>query len=87
MPLLAAICSIALISAADIPSPSQVVSGTAPREINQTGVTIILVEQNARMALRLAKTAYVIEVGEISLHGDAKTIENDPNVIKAYLGG
>ena len=56
-------------------------------EINQTGVTIVLVEQNARMALRLAKTAYVIEVGAISLYGDAKTIANDPNVIKAYLGG
>ena len=56
-------------------------------EINQTGVTIVLVEQNARMALRLAKTAYVMEVGAITLHGDAKTIANDPNVIKAYLGG
>jgi branched-chain amino acid transport system ATP-binding protein len=56
-------------------------------EINQTGVTIVLVEQNARMALRLAKTAYVMEVGVITLHGDAKTIADDPNVIKAYLGG
>ena len=56
-------------------------------QINQTGVSIILVEQNARMALRLAKTAYVMEVGTITLHGDAKTIANDPNVIKAYLGG
>jgi len=56
-------------------------------EINNTGVTIVLVEQNARMALRLAKTAYVMEVGAITLHGDAKTIANDPNIIKAYLGG
>jgi ABC-type branched-subunit amino acid transport system ATPase component len=39
------------------------------------------------MALRLAKTAYVMEVGVITLHGDAKTISDDPNVIKAYLGG
>ena len=56
-------------------------------EINQTGVTVVLVEQNARMALRLAKTAYVMEVGSISLKGDSKMIANDKNVIKAYLGG
>jgi branched-chain amino acid transport system ATP-binding protein len=56
-------------------------------EINQTGVTILLVEQNARMALELAKTAYVIEVGNITLKGDAKVIAQDENVIKAYLGG
>jgi branched-chain amino acid transport system ATP-binding protein len=56
-------------------------------EINQTGVTIVLVEQNARMALKLANTAYVLEVGTIALHGDAKTVANDTNVIKAYLGG
>jgi len=56
-------------------------------EINKTGVTIVLVEQNAHMALKLANTAYVLEVGVISLHGEAKTIANDPNVIKAYLGG
>jgi branched-chain amino acid transport system ATP-binding protein len=56
-------------------------------EINQTGVTIVLVEQNARMALRLASRAYVLEVGTIALQGDAKTVASDPNVIKAYLGG
>jgi branched-chain amino acid transport system ATP-binding protein len=57
------------------------------KEINQTGVTIVLVEQNARMALKLANTAYVLEVGTITLQGDAKTVANDANVIKAYLGG
>jgi branched-chain amino acid transport system ATP-binding protein len=57
------------------------------RQINQTGVTIILVEQNARMALALAKNAYVMEVGSITMKGDAKTIAKDENVIKAYLGG
>jgi branched-chain amino acid transport system ATP-binding protein len=57
------------------------------RQINQTGVTIILVEQNARMALALAKNAYVMEVGSITMKGDAKTIAQDENVIKAYLGG
>ena len=56
-------------------------------EINQIGVTIVLVEQNARMALELAKTAYVMEVGSITLKGDAKVIAQDENVIKAYLGG
>jgi branched-chain amino acid transport system ATP-binding protein len=56
-------------------------------EINQTGVTVILVEQNARMALRLANYAYVVEVGTIALQGDAKLIAKDEHVIKAYLGG
>jgi branched-chain amino acid transport system ATP-binding protein len=57
------------------------------KEINQTGVTIVLVEQNARMALKLANTAYVLEVGTVALQGDARTVANDANVIKAYLGG
>ncbi len=56
-------------------------------QINQTGVSIILVEQNARMALELAKTAYVMEVGSITMKGDAKIIAQDKNVIQAYLGG
>jgi branched-chain amino acid transport system ATP-binding protein len=55
-------------------------------QINKTGVTIVLVEQNARMALRLANTAYVLEVGVIALKGDAKMIAKDEHVIKAYLG-
>jgi branched-chain amino acid transport system ATP-binding protein len=57
------------------------------RDINQTGVTIVLVEQNARMALALANTAYVMEVGVISMHGDAKVVAKDENIVKAYLGG
>ena len=56
-------------------------------QINQAGVAIILVEQNARMALELAKMAYVMEVGSITMKGDAKVIAQDENVIKAYLGG
>ncbi len=55
-------------------------------QINQTGVTIVLVEQNARMALRLADIAYVLEVGSIALKGDAKTVASEEKVIKAYLG-
>lgn len=52
----------------------------------QMGVTIILVEQNARMALRLANKAYVLEVGKCALQGDAKTVANDEYVVNAYLG-
>lgn len=56
-------------------------------QINQLGVTIVLVEQNARMALKLAQTAYVMEVGKIDIEGEAKDIARDERVIKAYLGG
>lgn len=56
-------------------------------QISQVGVTIVLVEQNARMALNLADTAYVLEVGNITLSGDAKTLAEDEHVKKAYLGG
>ena len=55
-------------------------------QINKMGVTIVLVEQNARMALRLANTAYVLEVGTIALKGDAKIIAKDEYVTRAYLG-
>jgi branched-chain amino acid transport system ATP-binding protein len=55
-------------------------------QINKTGVTVVLVEQNARMALKLAKTAYVIEVGKITLKGEAAAIAKDEYVTKAYLG-
>ena len=57
------------------------------KQINALGVTVVLVEQNARMALRLAQTAYVLEVGKIDIHGPAKDIAKDERVIKAYLGG
>lgn len=56
-------------------------------QINQLGVTVVLVEQNARMALRLAQTAYVLEVGKIEIQGDSKDIARDERVVKAYLGG
>jgi branched-chain amino acid transport system ATP-binding protein len=56
-------------------------------EINRTGVTIILVEQNAYMALALADRAYIIEVGTITLEGNAQKLAKDESVIKAYLGG
>ncbi len=61
--------------------------GNIIRDINRTGIGIILVEQNARVALRLANKAYVLEVGNIVLEGDAKELANDEHVKKAYLGG
>ena len=54
--------------------------------INQRGVSIILVEQNARMALRLAKTAYVLETGRMALKGQAKDLVHDKYVRQCYLG-
>jgi branched-chain amino acid transport system ATP-binding protein len=56
------------------------------REINKTGVSILLVEQNARAALRLATTGYVLETGLIVLSGPANTLLADEGVRKAYLG-
>ena len=56
-------------------------------EINQRNVGIIIVEQNARMALRLAHQAYVLETGSIVLKGRASELLHDEHVRKAYLGG
>jgi branched-chain amino acid transport system ATP-binding protein len=60
---------------------------TILREINAQGTTILLVEQNARMALRLASRGYVMETGSIVLEGSAEELMNNPEVQKAYLGG
>ena len=49
--------------------------------------TILLVEQNARLALEVADNAYVLETGRIRLSGKAREIANDPQVLAAYLGG
>ena len=56
------------------------------REINEQGVTILLVEQNARAALRLADKGYVLETGNIVLEGTAAELMGDARVRKAYLG-
>lgn len=55
-------------------------------EINQSGTTILLVEQNANMALSVANRAYVLETGEVVLKGDADSLAKNPEVRKAYLG-
>jgi branched-chain amino acid transport system ATP-binding protein len=56
------------------------------QEINKGGTTILLVEQNANMALSIAHRAYVLETGEVVLQGDAKELASNPEVRKAYLG-
>ena len=56
------------------------------REISRQGVTILLIEQNANMALQTAGYAYVLEVGNITMEGVGKEILNDEKVRKAYLG-
>jgi len=57
------------------------------KEINREGTTILLVEQNARMALEFAQRGYVLENGNLVLEGNAKDMLKDPQVKKAYLGG
>ena len=56
-------------------------------KICQSGVTILMVEQNVRMALLLADYAYIIRDGKILIEGDARDLINDPNVKLSYLGG
>ena len=57
------------------------------KEINSQGTTILLVEQNARMALSIASRAYVLETGKIVLSGEAKELMESDEIKKAYLGG
>jgi len=56
-------------------------------DINSTGTTVLLVEQNAHMALAIADYAYVLETGTIKLEGNAKELASSPEVRAAYLGG
>jgi branched-chain amino acid transport system ATP-binding protein len=57
------------------------------RELNQRGLTILLVEQNVRQALKIAHHAYVMETGQIVLAGPSHALLNDPRIVAAYLGG
>lgn len=61
--------------------------GEVVKEINRDGISIILVEQNARLALKLAHKGYLLEVGKVVLEGDAKTLVNSEIVRRVYLGG
>lgn len=70
--------------------------GLAPRIVREifhiitglrdTGVGVLLVEQNARAALQVADYGYVLETGEVALHGPAATLADDPRVVESYLG-
>jgi branched-chain amino acid transport system ATP-binding protein len=55
-------------------------------ELRRRGVSILLVEQNARAALQVADYGYVLETGQIAMHGPAQALADDPKVIEAYLG-
>ena len=57
------------------------------REINRQGVTVLLVEQNANMALKIADLAYVLETGNITMSGTGAELLASPAIKKAYLGG
>ena len=57
------------------------------RKLNEQGVTILLVEQNAKVALKLADYGYVLETGSIVIEGDGATLRQDESIVKAYLGG
>ena len=59
----------------------------ALREINQEGTTILLVEQNARLALQFAQRGYVLQNGSLVLEGNANDLLDDPEIKKTYLGG
>ncbi|WLV24431.1 ABC transporter ATP-binding protein [Aciduricibacillus chroicocephali] len=56
------------------------------KEINEEGTTVLLVEQNARQALKIADYAYVLETGRVVKHGPASELMNDPSIQEAYLG-
>jgi len=56
------------------------------REVNGRGVSILLVEQNAHLALNLANYGYVLETGEVVMRGDGKSLLASPEIRRAYLG-
>jgi branched-chain amino acid transport system ATP-binding protein len=56
------------------------------RELNEEGMTVLVVEQNAHIALQAASTAYVLEVGTVALHGPSKELQEHESVRRSYLG-
>jgi branched-chain amino acid transport system ATP-binding protein len=57
------------------------------RQLREEGVSILLVEQNARAALESSDRGYVLETGEVALSGESNALANDPRVQATYLGG
>ena len=57
------------------------------QEIRAKGTTILIVEQNALQTLKIADYAYVLELGQISMHGPANELIHDSRLVDAYLGG
>jgi branched-chain amino acid transport system ATP-binding protein len=56
------------------------------KEINSRGTAVLLVEQNAMMALGIANRGYILQIGEVTLEDDCKKLANNPKVKEAYLG-
>lgn len=56
------------------------------KRLNEEGTTILLIEQNAKVALKLADYGYVLETGELVMQGDSQTLRQDERIVKAYLG-
>ncbi len=56
------------------------------QELNSSGITIVLVEQNAKLALNFANRALVLDLGVITIAGEAAALKGDPRIIEAYLG-
>ena len=59
----------------------------ALKELNKQGMTILLIEQNALVALNFAHRGYVLDTGEIVMQGSSKELMENPDIKKAYLGG
>lgn len=57
------------------------------QDVNQSGMTVLLVEQNAKMAMQIASRVYVMETGNITMSGSSEEMRNNEQVRKAYLGG
>jgi len=61
-------------------------TGAYIRQLAEEGYSVILIEQNASLALSIAKKAYILEVGRVTLEGDGKQLQNNEDVKKAYIG-
>jgi branched-chain amino acid transport system ATP-binding protein len=67
--------------------PSRAAPPDTPFLLTKQGATILLAEQNAKVALKLADYGYVLETGKIVIEGDGATLRQDETIVKAYLGG